>query len=71
MEVQISIQQIVMITLWTLITRCIIIATDESKASKFNSFSKRQFDVKLNNLGKGVKWEGGTMEGQKEVIRLT
>ena len=44
-------------------THVCTVATDESKASKL-IHSANQFDVKLNNLGKGVEWEGGTMEGQ-------
>ena len=44
-------------------THVCTVATDESKAGKL-IHSANQFDVKLNNLGKGVKWEGGTMEGQ-------
>jgi len=44
-------------------THVCTVATDESKANKL-IHSANQFDVKLNNLGKGVKWEGGTMEGQ-------
>ena len=44
-------------------THVCTVATDESKASKL-IHSAKQFDVKLNNLGKGVEWEGGTMEGQ-------
>jgi len=44
-------------------THVCTVATDESKAGKL-IHSANKFDVKLNNLGKGVKWEGGTMEGQ-------
>ena len=44
-------------------THVCTVATDESKANKL-IHSANQFDVKLNNLGKGIKWEGGTMEGQ-------
>ena len=44
-------------------THVCTVATDESKAGKL-IHSANQFDVKLNNLGKGVEWEGGTMEGQ-------
>ena len=44
-------------------THVCTVATDESRANKL-IHSANQFDVKLNNLGKGVKWEGGTMEGQ-------
>ena len=44
-------------------THVCTVATDESRANKL-IHSANQFDVNLNNLGKGVKWEGGTMEGQ-------
>ena len=44
-------------------THVCTVATDEKKAIKL-IHSANQFDVNLNNLGKGVKWEGGTMEGQ-------
>ena len=44
-------------------THVCTVATDESRANKL-IHSANQFDVKLNNLGKGIKWEGGTMEGQ-------
>ena len=44
-------------------THVCTVATDETKAGKL-IHSANKFDVKLNNLGKGVKWEGGTMEGQ-------
>ena len=44
-------------------THVCTVATDESKAGKL-IHSANKFDVKLNNLGKGVEWEGGTMEGQ-------
>ena len=44
-------------------THVCTVATDESQANKL-IHSANQFDVKLNNLGKGIKWEGGTMEGQ-------
>ena len=39
------------------------VATDEEKASKLLTSCKNQ-NVEIVNLGKGVKWEGGTMEGQ-------
>ena len=44
-------------------THVCTVATDEKKASKLFTSAKRQ-KVNLINLGKGVKWEGGTMEGQ-------
>ena len=44
-------------------THVCTVATDEKKASKLFTSAKRQ-KVNLTNLGKGVRWEGGTMEGQ-------
>ena len=39
------------------------VATDETKAHKLKQ-SAEKYGWYLNNLGEGVKWEGGTMEGQ-------
>ena len=44
-------------------THVLTVATDETKAHKLFSSAKK-FDANIINLGKGVKWEGGTMEGQ-------
>ena len=39
------------------------VATDPAKGHKLQQ-SAKNFSWYLNNLGNGVKWEGGTMEGQ-------
>ena len=44
-------------------THVCTVATDEEKAHKLFSSARKQ-KVEITNLGKGVKWEGGTMEGQ-------
>ena len=44
-------------------THVCTVATDEEKAHKLLSSARKQ-KVEITNLGKGVKWEGGTMEGQ-------
>ena len=44
-------------------THVCTVATDEAKAEKLLTSAKKH-QVNLINLGKGVRWEGGTMEGQ-------
>ena len=44
-------------------THVCTVATDEAKAEKLLTSAKKH-QVNLINLGKDVRWEGGTMEGQ-------
>ena len=44
-------------------THVCTVATDEAKADKLFTSARKQ-GLKIDNLGKGVKWEGGTMKGQ-------